>query len=148
MSIKIKGNQIIDALENISVAGSVTAATLSANTISATSVNANASTASLAADATRLNGQYAAYYLDYDNLANTPAIPSTVASLSDSGDYATTAYVTNLVSTSVGGIQGFSGNYLDLTNKPSIPSSVAELSDASSYMNGSILSIDGGRTCW
>ena len=108
MSIKIQGNQIIDALENISVAGSVTAATLSANTISATSVDANASTATLAANSSKLDGEYPAYYLDYANLTGAPTIPTTVSSLTDAADYATVAFVNNQISTSVGGIQGLS----------------------------------------
>ena len=35
---------------------------------------------------------------DYNSLANTPTIPSTVAELSDVGDYATTAYVESKIS--------------------------------------------------
>ena len=139
MSIKIQGNQIIDALENISVAGNVTAATLSANTISATSVDANASSATLAANSTKLDGEYPAYYLEYANLTGAPTIPTTVSSLTDAADYATVDYVTDLVSTSVGSIQGFSGNYLDLTNKPTIPSTVVELSDSADYATVSAL---------
>ena len=35
---------------------------------------------------------------DYNSLANTPTIPSTVAELTDAGNYATTAYVENKIS--------------------------------------------------
>lgn len=75
-------------------------------------------------DADTLDGFDSQYYLDYNNLNNTPA-PITPFS----GDY------NDLINTPTIPTP-FSGDYVDLTNKPTVPTDLSQLTDTNNLLSG------------
>ena len=75
-------------------------------------------------DADTLDGFDSQYYLDYNNLNNTPA-PITPFS----GDYNDLTNKPNIPTP-------FSGGYVDLTNKPTVPTDLSQLTDTNNLLSG------------
>ena len=75
-------------------------------------------------DADTLDGFDSQYYLDYNNLNNTPA-PITPFS----GDYNDLTNKPNIPTP-------FSGDYVDLTNKPTVPTDLSQLTDTNNLLSG------------
>jgi len=92
-------NQI--TTENINASGIVTATTFDGNVTGNVTGNADsATTASTATNALNLNSQDPSYYLNYNNLSNTPTIPTSNSELTNGA-----GFITNNVS----GITTFNG---------------------------------------
>jgi len=99
-------------------------------------ISTYAITAGIATNSTKLNGQSASYYLDYDNFTNTPTIPTNNNQLTNGAGYITTSFTnTNqlvngagFITNSVTGDFTVSGNvsiggtltYEDVTNIDSV----------------------------
>ena len=75
-------------------------------------------------DADTLDGFDSQYYLDYNNLNNTPA-PITPFS----GDYNDLTNTPTIPTP-------FSGDYVDLTNKPTVPTDLSQLTDTNNLLSG------------
>ena len=97
-----------------------------------TAINFNGDLIGTATTSYYLDNQPGSYYLDYNNLTNTPSIPSDTGDLTNSVGFITSG--------ALSGLSTFSGDYNDLINKPFIPSDTGDLTNSVGFITSSALS--------
>jgi hypothetical protein len=81
-------------------------------------------------DADTLDGYNSSYFLNYNNLTNTPTIYTDVNQLTDNSGILFSGSYNDLTNKPT----LFSGSYNDLTNKPTIPTKLSDLTNDSGYI--------------
>jgi hypothetical protein len=96
-----------------------------------------------------LDGNHGTYYLNYNNLSNTPTIPTATSDLTNDSGFITSVPAQSFSSltgkpTTISGYgitDAFDGAYSSLTGTPTIPSNTSDLTNDSGF----ITSADGGN---